>query len=121
MKDDEMKVVNVAVTDGRYLINYPDAIMIKLGDNDPFYVTQEIWAEFTGGAKINSRFQSFKITAELYKSLKMKALVNPQKTNNTISSDFCSDVCEKCGGLGYIDAYKHINGGICFECNGKGK
>lgn len=28
--------------------------------------------------------------------------------------------CPKCGGSGYIDMYKHISLGACFECDGKG-
>ena len=30
------------------------------------------------------------------------------------------DVCLRCGGLGHIDAYRHINGGECFDCGGRG-
>jgi len=29
-------------------------------------------------------------------------------------------VCERCGGAGTISAYRHIAGGICFECDGTG-
>lgn len=28
--------------------------------------------------------------------------------------------CHRCGGRGYIEGYRHIGGGICFECNGHG-
>jgi hypothetical protein len=28
--------------------------------------------------------------------------------------------CPKCGGSGYIPAYNHIAGGICFSCRGEG-
>lgn len=28
--------------------------------------------------------------------------------------------CERCGGLGVISGYKHVFGGVCFECNGDG-
>ena len=28
--------------------------------------------------------------------------------------------CGKCGGKGYIGAYKHISNGVCFQCNGSG-
>lgn len=31
-----------------------------------------------------------------------------------------SNVCERCGGSGYIDCYKYVEGGICFECGGTG-
>jgi RecJ-like exonuclease len=29
--------------------------------------------------------------------------------------------CSRCGGLGKIQAYAHINGGTCFKCGGSGK
>lgn len=28
--------------------------------------------------------------------------------------------CERCNGIGWIPAYNHIKGGICFGCNGTG-
>lgn len=28
--------------------------------------------------------------------------------------------CDRCGGRGDIQEYKHILGGMCFKCNGKG-
>lgn len=28
--------------------------------------------------------------------------------------------CKRCGGTGYINAYEHIDGGVCFACQGKG-
>lgn len=28
--------------------------------------------------------------------------------------------CERCGGRGYLDAFKHVSGGECFECGGSG-
>ncbi len=28
--------------------------------------------------------------------------------------------CPKCGGSGELELYRHINAGVCFECNGKG-
>lgn len=28
--------------------------------------------------------------------------------------------CSKCSGTGYIGVYRHIEGGICFDCNGSG-
>lgn len=29
--------------------------------------------------------------------------------------------CQRCGGVGYLSAYKHINGGECFDCVGSGR
>lgn len=28
--------------------------------------------------------------------------------------------CGKCGGAGYVRAFSHIRGGVCFACNGVG-
>ena len=28
--------------------------------------------------------------------------------------------CPRCGGFGIINAFKHIEGGVCFECGGTG-
>ena len=28
--------------------------------------------------------------------------------------------CSKCGGTGYIECYRHVDGGICFQCGGTG-
>lgn len=114
---------NVSVTDGRYLVNYPDAVLIQCGYADPFYVSIETWNSLTGYApiKIYARGQSRLITKECYLALKANRLDNPVKTNNTIPSDVTADTCGHCGGLGHIDAYKHINGGVCFSCSGSGK
>jgi len=29
-------------------------------------------------------------------------------------------ICQRCGGLGYIPEYKHVQNGICFNCGGLG-
>ena len=118
-----MQTVNVTVTDGRYLINTPDSIIVRLGLNDPVYVSPEIWSEYTGGVKVPpyTRGQSFKLTVELYKALKNAAVSSPEKTNSTIPSNLPDNTCHRCGGLGHIEAYKHTNNGVCFECNGSGQ
>jgi len=28
--------------------------------------------------------------------------------------------CQRCGGAGYLSAYKHVSGGECFDCGGSG-
>jgi len=33
--------------------------------------------------------------------------------------DFAAQ-CGKCGGRGYLDAYWHVQGGVCFDCDGDG-
>ena len=29
--------------------------------------------------------------------------------------------CPRCGGAGYIPGYEHVEGGICFMCEGSGE
>lgn len=29
--------------------------------------------------------------------------------------------CDRCGGTGYIHCYRHVDGGICYKCDGKGR
>ncbi|AEM88847.1 OB-fold nucleic acid binding domain-containing protein [Streptomyces violaceusniger] len=29
-----------------------------------------------------------------------------------------AEPCPRCGGRGYLEAYKHVKGGMCFECDG---
>lgn len=31
-----------------------------------------------------------------------------------------TELCERCGGAGYISAFQHIDGGVCYECGGSG-
>ena len=31
-----------------------------------------------------------------------------------------AQVCDRCGGEGYLPQYKHVEGGICFKCYGEG-
>lgn len=31
------------------------------------------------------------------------------------------DVCSRCGGSGGIPRYQHVEGGVCFACNGTGR
>ena len=33
---------------------------------------------------------------------------------------FCSGVCAKCGGSGFLPEYSHVWDGVCFECSGTG-
>lgn len=33
---------------------------------------------------------------------------------------FENTTCPKCFGRGYIDCYAHVEGGVCFQCNGSG-
>ena len=30
------------------------------------------------------------------------------------------DVCMRCGGTGYLPEYNHVEGGVCFSCDGSG-
>jgi DnaJ-class molecular chaperone len=31
------------------------------------------------------------------------------------------DACPRCSGAGKLDAYRHVDNGVCFKCGGSGK
>ena len=31
-----------------------------------------------------------------------------------------AEICDKCGGSGYLPQYKHVEHGVCFKCRGEG-
>ena len=31
-----------------------------------------------------------------------------------------AEICDRCGGSGYLPQYSHVEGGVCFKCNGEG-
>ncbi len=31
-----------------------------------------------------------------------------------------SNICDRCGGSGYLQIYSHVQGGVCFKCGGSG-
>lgn len=46
----------------------------------------------------------------------------PQKYEVAIERSVTTEVkCPSCLGSGYISAYKHVAGGVCFSCNGWGR
>jgi hypothetical protein len=49
-------------------------------------------------------------SAKLFRKYRGELRVIPEGT----------DVCPRCAGGGYIDAFKHVEGGQCFECGGIG-
>lgn len=49
----------------------------------------------------------------------MATLVKVSKNGNKHWADLIK--CEKCNGTGYIGYYASIYGGICFDCDGRGK
>lgn len=119
-----MQSVKVRITDGRYLVNTPDCIIIDYPDYaNCIFVDANIWNEYTNNAVIKpyARGQQFTLTLELLNALKKVSIENPQKTQSAIPSNLKDNTCTRCGGLGKIEAYQHINGGTCFECNGTGK
>ena len=116
---------SVTVIDGRHQHGEPNCIIIASPEPwiDPLFITAEIWNEYTNNVKIRGNRQNLLLTRELYNALKKASIEKPDNTpaipSNTIITD--DNTCTRCGGLGIIEAYKHINGGMCFECNGSGK
>lgn len=43
------------------------------------------------------------------------------RTDRNGTRHYVSYVCPKCGGSGAIEAYSHVDGGVCYLCNGSGK
>lgn len=50
-------------------------------------------------------------------------MTNTNTNTNAASNANASTVCEcpKCGGTGYIQAFAHIQNGVCFWCEGTGR
>jgi len=42
------------------------------------------------------------------------------KNNNSPNQPLCPEICCRCEGLGYIEAFRHVQNGICFQCWGEG-
>ena len=119
-----MNTIKAAVVDGRKFQGLPNAVLIRAdGAMTPFYVTPDTWDSFTGGAKLPSdRFSTRKLTEELYRSFYAARIVNVDDLPTGVEVAGATDnSCPRCGGSGIIDAYRHINGGHCFQCNGTGK
>lgn len=47
-----------------------------------------------------------------------RTLIRTDKNGTRYYSFTCP--CAKCNGRGYIDYYKHVEAGVCFDCNGTG-
>ena len=47
-----------------------------------------------------------------------RTLIRTDKNGTRYYSFTCP--CAKCNGRGYIDHYKHVEAGVCFDCNGSG-
>ena len=47
-----------------------------------------------------------------------RKLIRTDKNGTRYYSFTCP--CAKCNGRGYIDHYKHVEAGVCFDCNGSG-
>ena len=60
---------------------------------------------------------------EVAKSLsnKIEKIIVPTQNNNHSNSSNYRTTCTKCGGSGYLSHYNHVQGGVCFRCNGLGK
>lgn len=57
---------------------------------------------------------------ERVENLKMR-YGNAIKTDKNGTLYFADYNCQRCGGIGFIDCFRYINNGICFECDGSGK
>lgn len=42
------------------------------------------------------------------------------KTDKNGTMYFADHKCHRCGGVGFIDCFKYVDGGVCFECGGSG-
>lgn len=42
------------------------------------------------------------------------------RTDRNGTRYFYDNTCPKCGGTGHIYGYDHVQGGVCFKCNGSG-
>ena len=119
-----METLRVDVVDGRKFQGWPNAVLIKANENTPaFYVTPATWDDFTGGAKLPTDcFSTRKLTMELYRRFYVARITNVEDLPTGVEVAGATDgSCPRCGGAGIIEAYKHINGGVCFKCNGTGK
>lgn len=72
----------------------------------------------------NNYYSTLKEILELV-STRSNNLIDYKQKNNTNIKDkgikYNKVKCPRCGGRGYIDYYEHIDDGICFACQGKGK
>ena len=60
-------------------------------------------------------WHGFKLAWPLVHPPKPKPKPKTAPTRETFQS------CAKCYGVGNLWAFKHIRGGVCFDCNGRGK
>ena len=42
------------------------------------------------------------------------------KAGTIVQAKYGDQICERCGGAGFIAAFAHIDGGVCYECGGSG-
>lgn len=58
------------------------------------------------------------LCGECHNDLHKKTSISWKIYINGTLEDFNFTPCNRCGGYGYINAYKHVEGGICFRCRG---
>ena len=47
-------------------------------------------------------------------------LIKKRVISKSDARNINSDPCGKCGGLGFLIEYAHVENGVCFKCNGLG-
>lgn len=68
--------------------------------------------------KINEGIQSMDLQAE---KKEMEVIgYRFLKTDRNGTNIYVSNQCSRCGGAGYINIFNHVEGGVCFSCNGTG-
>lgn len=100
--------------EGRWFAWYPRAfagnVVGFLGDGELYLIHH---AGEQKRVEVDSREEAIKLAA--------KHLRRDNEQADTGSDSLPDHACGKCGGTGYIPAYSHVAGGVCFRCDGTGR
>ena len=47
-------------------------------------------------------------------------LIKKKAISKSDARQISGEPCDKCGGLGFLSHYAHVENGLCFKCNGTG-